>query len=263
MEIFGGLTLFNSVWFKTMENCFWTYTFQFCPINDGKGTVANDQLGGWDDVDHLLFSSSWLISKFSFPSLSADQFLNWFILFCYHTDCLDWGNFVGCRWVFSNQVPQAFLFFNKSLACFRQTFGKILKAWLRTFSPLFSFRYHRLGYGFGLAVAWRKEAFLTTWRCWRLTNRVTKLFCSKLGHRPRRTDDQYWHTPSWSLLLLWVTWFSFSAHNRLFVCLLFEILAPKYKVDLLDGEAQPQPLQFEAGIFWKGGEGEEKSRQSA
>ena len=34
-----------------------------------------------------------------------------------------------------------------------------------------------------------------------------------------------------------------------FVCLLFEILAPRYKVDLLDGEAQPQPLQFEAGIF--------------
>ena len=34
----------------------------------------------------------------------------------------------------------------------------------------------------------------------------------------------------------------------LFVCYL-RSGEPRYKVDLLDGEARPQPLQFEAGIF--------------
>ena len=91
---------------------------------------------------------------------------------------LSWGNFVACRWVFSNQV-QAFLFFNKALVCFRQNLNswqniKSLIARVSFFSFLFSWRYHRLGYGFGLAVGWRKEAFLTTWRCWRFTDKVTK-----------------------------------------------------------------------------------------
>jgi len=27
-------------------------TFQFCPVDDGEGTVANHQLGGGDDINH-------------------------------------------------------------------------------------------------------------------------------------------------------------------------------------------------------------------
>ena len=81
----------------------------------------------WEDgMMSTIFSSpqaGWSVNS-AFPlylliSFSIGSVLS--ILFCYHADCLDWGNFVGCRWVFSNQVPQAFLFFNKSFACFRQT----------------------------------------------------------------------------------------------------------------------------------------------
>ena len=137
----------------------------------------------WDDgmmsTMILLLKPLEVISKFDFRSL-FDQFFNWFssVHSLLLSHWLSWGNFVACRWVFSNQV-QAFLFFNKALVCFRQNLNswqniKSLIARVSFFSFLFSWRYHRLGYGFGLAVGWRKEAFLTTWRCWRLTDKVTK-----------------------------------------------------------------------------------------
>ena len=65
---------------------FTTYTFQFCPVNDGEGAVADHQLGGRDDVHHLS-------SPRAAPPRNSlsHQCLNVSIelFFCYHTDCLE------------------------------------------------------------------------------------------------------------------------------------------------------------------------------
>ena len=51
-----------------------TYAFQFCPVNNGEGAMANHQLGGGDDVHHAdLHLDLLLNNQLGFRSL-ADQF---------------------------------------------------------------------------------------------------------------------------------------------------------------------------------------------
>ena len=118
----------------------WTYTFQFCPVDDGEGTVANHKLRGGDDVHHpwtfflvfVTFQWKWSLSMFSVsPVILSSKFYVF-----YHTDCLEVILLVAEEY-FLVRVLCFFSFLSQS-SCLSvrklRTFGRLLKAWLRTFS---------------------------------------------------------------------------------------------------------------------------------
>ena len=99
-------------------------------------------------------------------------------------------------------------FFHKALACFWQT----LNFWqnIKSLILLFSFRYHRLGYGFGLAVAWRRPF---------LRRGVVDVGGQQTRWR-NNVAAQKWDAPHSSLLLSFTVSHlivSSSVHNPLFV----------------------------------------------
>ena len=63
---------------------FSTYAFQFCPVNDGEGAVANHQLGGRDDVDHLSFFNLELLYLISVSICSVLSILFRIVLLLSH-----------------------------------------------------------------------------------------------------------------------------------------------------------------------------------
>ena len=225
----------------------------------------------WEDgMMSTIFSSpraGWSVNS-AFPlylliSFSIGSVLS--ILFCYHADCLDWGNFVGCRWVFSNQVP--FLFFNKSFACFRQTlnFWQNIKSLIAHVFSSLQFSLSQVGLWLWTSSCMKEGGLSYDVEVLTFNEQGDEIILLKIGpptvaHRRSILTSSFPVTPyTMSHLILF---FCSQPFVCLFVCYL-RSGEPRCKVDLLDGEAQPQPLQFEAGIFWKGGEGEEKSRQSA
>ena len=74
---------FSCVWYTTVEICS-TYTFEFCPVNDGEGTVPDHQLGGRDDVDHLSFFNLELLYLISVSICSVLSILFRIVLLLSH-----------------------------------------------------------------------------------------------------------------------------------------------------------------------------------
>ena len=74
---------FSCARYTTVEICS-TYTFEFCPVNDGEGTVPDHQLGGRDDVDHLSFFNLELLYLISVSICSVLSILFRIVLLLSH-----------------------------------------------------------------------------------------------------------------------------------------------------------------------------------
>ena len=116
----------------------WTYTFQFCPVDDGEGTVANHQLRGGDDVHHpwtfflvfVTFQWKWSLSMFSVsPVILSSKFYVF-----YHTDCLEVILLVAEEYFLVRVLCFFSLLSQISCLFFLENSEAWAEAWLCTFS---------------------------------------------------------------------------------------------------------------------------------